>query len=150
MTDMRNKHPRMKLYPEEETFLRHWMYEETHFREGPGPAKHLQLHHKVKPADLATLIAAAAFPDLDEQECAGTGPPPSESSTWPWSTSTFPVRLEEALKTLASLHAHRRCTAGQPQGQRAQLAPPWAVRSNVHRHAESVRLQGGGPSLAHS
>jgi hypothetical protein len=96
---MRNKHPRMRLHPEEETFLRHWMYEETHYSEGPGPAKHLQLHHKLKPADLATLIAAA-FPELDEQESAGIGPPPSEPPEWPWSAREFPARLEEAQTTL--------------------------------------------------
>ena len=90
----------MRLHPEEETFLRHWMYEETHFREGPGPAKHLQLHHKLKPADLATLIAAA-FPELEEQESAGIGPPPSNPPTWPWSERAFPGRLEEARTTLA-------------------------------------------------
>ena len=77
------------------------MYEEAHFREGPGPAKDLQLHHKLKPADLATLIAAA-FPELGEQESAGIGPPPSEPATWSWSARTFQARLREALTTVAS------------------------------------------------
>ncbi len=100
MADIRNKHPRMRLYPEEETFLQHWMYEETHFRDGPGPAKHLQLHHKLKPADLATLIAAA-FPELGEQESAGTGPPPPDPPVWPWSPEELTTRLGEAFTTLA-------------------------------------------------
>ena len=64
---MPNKHPRMRLSREEEVFLRHWMYDETHYQEGPGPAKQLQLRHRAIPADLAAIIAAA-FPDLSEQE----------------------------------------------------------------------------------
>src|SRR4051812_45547358 len=52
ITLMRNKHPRMKLSPDEERFLRHWMYEEVHFREGTGPAKRLQVEHRIPPADL--------------------------------------------------------------------------------------------------
>ncbi len=30
---MRNKHPLMKLSPEEVSFLRHWMYDEMHYQE---------------------------------------------------------------------------------------------------------------------
>src|SRR5438067_13392062 len=73
-TPMPNKHPRMKLSPEEEAFLRHWMYDEVHYADGPGPAKQLQLHHGVAPADLALLIAAG-IPDPADQEAAGSGPP---------------------------------------------------------------------------
>jgi len=32
----------MKLSPEEESFLRHWMYDEVHFQNGPGLAKQLR------------------------------------------------------------------------------------------------------------
>src|SRR5438874_1281745 len=56
---MPNKHPLLKLSPEEELFLRHWMYDEVHYKEGPGRAKSLQLQRRAVPADLATLIAAA-------------------------------------------------------------------------------------------
>jgi hypothetical protein len=38
---MRIKHSRMRLSPEEETFLRHWMYDEVHYQNGTGPAKRL-------------------------------------------------------------------------------------------------------------
>ena len=49
----------MRLSHDEERFLRHWMHDELHYREGQGLAKRLQLLHRVIPADLATLIAAA-------------------------------------------------------------------------------------------
>jgi hypothetical protein len=48
----------MKLSPEEEAFLRHWMHDEVHFQQTQGPAKRLQLEHHARPADLAVLIAA--------------------------------------------------------------------------------------------
>ena len=47
----------MKLSGDEEHFLRRWIYDEVHYQEGMGPAKQLQLHHQVRPADLAILIA---------------------------------------------------------------------------------------------
>ena len=71
---MRNKHPRMKLSREEETFLRHWMYDELRYQQGTGPTMSMQLKHGVPPADLAALMAAS-FPDLADQEAAGFGPP---------------------------------------------------------------------------
>jgi hypothetical protein len=76
------------------------MYEETHYREGPGRAKRLQLRHQAKPADLAALIAAA-FPDLAEQEAAGMAPRPPDVPVWPWSQDAYPARLEEARAHLA-------------------------------------------------
>lgn len=97
---MRNKHPQMRLSPEEESFLRHWMYEETHYLEGSGPAKRLQLVHAAKPADLATLIAAA-FPDLADQEAAGVGPRPADASIWPWSGDKLSARVAEARAHLS-------------------------------------------------
>src|SRR5262249_1751279 len=99
-TRMPNKHPRMRLSREEEVFLRHWMYDETHFREGTGPAKRLQLQHQALPADLAMLIAAA-LPEPSEQEAAGLAPPPGEAPTWPWSAEALRRRLAEARAFLA-------------------------------------------------
>ena len=89
----------MKLSRDEELFLRHWMYDECHYREGPGPAKRLQIEHHVAPADLARLIAAA-IPDGAEQESAGIGPPPSEPPNWPWSEISIQSRLAEAQALL--------------------------------------------------
>jgi hypothetical protein len=91
-------HP-MKLSRDEEVCLRHWMYDETHYQDGSGPAKRLQVQHGVSPADLATLIAAA-IPDPAVQEAAGEGPPPVEFPQWPWSVETFHQRLAEARSTL--------------------------------------------------
>jgi hypothetical protein len=96
---MPNKHPQMKLSPDEERFLRHWMYDEWHYREGRGPAKRLQLEHRAIPADLATLIAAA-IPDPAEQHAAGIGPPPSEPPRWPWTEESLRARLAEARAAL--------------------------------------------------
>jgi hypothetical protein len=79
---MRNKHLPMKLSPEEEIYLRHWMYDELHYQEGPGAAKRLQLEHGVVPADLAALIAAA-IPAPADQQAAGLGPPPAAAPIWP-------------------------------------------------------------------
>jgi hypothetical protein len=42
---MPNTHPRMRLSRDEEAFLRQWMYDETHYQEGTGPAKRLQVQH---------------------------------------------------------------------------------------------------------
>jgi hypothetical protein len=89
----------MKLSRDEEIFLRHWMYDETHYRDGLGPAKQLQVQHRVAPADLAALIAAA-IPELADQEAAGEGPPPVETPLWPWSAEAFDQRLSEARSTL--------------------------------------------------
>ena len=85
---MRNKHPLMKLSPEEMHFLRHWMYDEMHYQEGSGPAKQLQREHHAISANLAVIIAAA-IPDLTEQWAAGVGPPPAEPPTWPWSEAAI-------------------------------------------------------------
>ena len=91
----------MRLSPEEEIFLRWWMYDEVHFQEGRGPAKQLQLAHQAIPADLASIIAAA-IPDPLEQEKAGLGPPPTGPVTWPWSEASLQARLAEARGAVAS------------------------------------------------
>src|SRR5262245_18477771 len=100
---MPNGYPRMRRSPEEESFLRHWMYDETHNQEGSGPAKRLQLQHRVIPADLAILIAVA-IPAPADQEAAGSGPPPAEPPVWPWSEDALCTRLAEAQATLAERH----------------------------------------------
>lgn len=92
---MRNPLPPLKLSPEEEAFLRRWIYDEAHFLEGLGPAKRLQLEHRVPPADLA-LLAAVGFPDLPEQLAIAEGPPPGQPTAWPWSEGTLRERLREA------------------------------------------------------
>ena len=102
---MRNKHPLMKLSPEETHFLRHWMYDEMHYREGSGPAKQLQRDHQAISANLA-LIIAAAIPDLAEQWAAGVGPPPVDPPTWPWTKATIKARLAEARAVLNSRAEH--------------------------------------------
>jgi hypothetical protein len=91
----------MKLSREEEDFLRHWIYDEVHYREGTGPAKRLQLDHNVVPADLA-LIIAASMRDLGEQEAAAEGPPPAEPPVWPWPGDTCARRVEEARELLGA------------------------------------------------
>jgi hypothetical protein len=98
---MRNKLPLMKLSLEEEIFLRHWMYDEWHYEAGQGPAKRLQVEHKVVPADIATLIAAA-MPDLSEQIQAALGPPPAEPPIWPWTDDACARRVEEARELLGA------------------------------------------------
>jgi hypothetical protein len=84
----------MKLSPEEESFLRHWIHAEAHFQEGQGPAKRMQLEHHVRPADLAVLVAAC-LPDPAEQEAAAATPP-GEPPRWPWSAEAFAARLGQA------------------------------------------------------
>jgi hypothetical protein len=100
---MPTKHPPIKLSPEEQRFLRHWMHDETHDQTGLGPAKRLQLQHGIVPADLALLVAAA-FPNLADQEAASTGAPPAEPPSWPWSAQGFQFRLAEARATLVQQH----------------------------------------------
>jgi hypothetical protein len=100
---MLNKHRRMRLSREEENFLRHWIHDEVHYLKGVGPAKRLQVEHKVRPGDLAIIIAAA-IPDTAEQAAAGFGPPPPSPPAWPWSEDGFHSRLAEA-KTLLGLGA---------------------------------------------
>jgi hypothetical protein len=96
----------MRLSREEEDFLRHWMYDEAHYRDGPGPAKKLQLQHQASPADLSAIIAVA-IPDLVDQEAAGSGPPPAGPPVWPWSEDAFRGRLAEARSILAERHRGR-------------------------------------------
>lgn len=97
---MPSKHPLMKLSGDEERFLRHWIYDEAHDRDSPGPAKRLQVHHRAIPADLAILIASA-LPDPADQEAAGLGPPPAGPPVWPWSNDALQDRLAEARAALA-------------------------------------------------
>jgi len=98
---MQNRPPLMKLSRDEENFLRHWMYDEAHYREGSGPAKRLQREHRAVPADLAVLIAAA-ISDTSEQWAAGEGPPPADPPTWPWSDAALRARVAEANDILAA------------------------------------------------
>jgi hypothetical protein len=91
----------MKLSREEEVYLRHWMFDEVHYAEGPGAAKRLQVERGVVPADLAVIIAAS-FPDLSEQRAAGEVPPSGVRVTWPWTDETFQRRLCEAYALLKS------------------------------------------------
>src|ERR1700732_4948054 len=88
-TPMRNKHPLMKLSPEEVHFLRHWMYDEMHYQEGSGPAKQLQRAHQAISANLAVIIAAAL-------------PDPAEPPTCEWSKAAIKARLAEARALLES------------------------------------------------
>ena len=97
---MPNKHLPMRLSPDEEAFLRHWMYDEVHYRDGVGAAKQLQLRHNVVSADLAALIAAA-IPDPAEQEHAGQAAPGGEAPRWPWTSASLSARIEEARRLLA-------------------------------------------------
>src|SRR5437879_12451083 len=101
---MPNKHPRMRLSREEETFLRQWIYDEAHYEEGTGPAKRLQLEHRAIPADLAVLVAAA-MPDPVEQQAASLKRTFAEPLAWPWSEETFHSRLAEARSFLAARQA---------------------------------------------
>jgi hypothetical protein len=110
---MPNKHPRMNLSPEEEIFLRHWIYDEVHYREGRGPAKRLQLEHRVPPADLAILIAAAMC-EPGEQEAAAAGPPPSEPPAWPWTDDVCAKRIAEARLLLDLRHQKATTTKKAP------------------------------------
>jgi hypothetical protein len=93
--------PIRRLSREEDAFLRRWMYDEAHYRDGPGLAKALQLRHRVPPADLAAVIAAA-IPDPADQEAAGHGPPPAGSPVWPWAGDAFNDRLAEARAVRAA------------------------------------------------
>src|SRR3954463_1790938 len=96
---MRNNQQPMKLSSDEEAFLRHWIHDEARYEQGQGDAKRLQLAHHVRPADLATLIAAA-MPDPEEQLQAASGSPPAEPVRWPWSEEAFNARLDEARRWL--------------------------------------------------
>jgi hypothetical protein len=96
---MPNKRRTMNLLREEEAFLRRWMYDEVHFQAGQGPAKRMQLEHRVVSADLAILIAAA-IPDIREQEAAGLEPS-EETLSWPWSEESLSARVAEARASLA-------------------------------------------------
>src|SRR5262245_522929 len=98
---MPSKHPPMKLFPDEELFLRHWIYDEAHYLNGVGPAKRLQVEHKVVPADLAAIIAAA-IPDPQAQAEAASTPPSVSPPRWPWSGDAFQMRLAEARTLLES------------------------------------------------
>lgn len=91
----------LKLSHNEEHFLRRWVYDEVHYEQGPGPAKRLQLEHRVTPADLA-IVVAAAIPDASDQAALGSGPPPAERPAWPWSDESLRARLAEARSLLSA------------------------------------------------
>src|SRR5437764_136798 len=92
--------PRMKLSREEQAFLRRWIYDEAHFRDGPGPAKRLQLEHRVIPADLAAVIAAG-MPGTQDQFVAATAVP-AERVDWPWTEDGLAERVAEARAALTA------------------------------------------------
>jgi hypothetical protein len=101
------KHPwPMRLSREEETFLRHWIYDEAHYQDGPGLAKRLQVRFQARPADLALLIAAA-IPDPLEQERAALDRPSAELLGWPWGGEMLRERLAEARVALLSKSMNR-------------------------------------------
>ena len=116
--------PLMRLSRDEEALLRRWMYDEVHYQDGVGPAKRLQVEHRVAPADLATF-AAAAMPDPSEQERAGLGPPPDGPPIWPWSEMAWDARLSEARDALSE-------AAGQAQIR--------VGRGAVTREVEGIRI----------
>jgi hypothetical protein len=88
----------MKLSPDEEAFLIHWMIDETNFEQGPGAAKRLQIQHEVRPARLAEFIAAWE-PDPVRQGEIARGPRPSAPPEWPWNTpEEFQRRHHEAIQ----------------------------------------------------
>ena len=101
---MPNKRPKMKLSRDEEAFLHHWMRDEANFRDGPGPAKKLQLEHHAVPAQLAILIAAA-IPDLDDQAAIVADPSPAAAPLWPWTEDSLNARLCEVQSALAEIAA---------------------------------------------
>jgi hypothetical protein len=90
----------MKLSRDEELFLRHWMHDECAFATGGGSAKRLQVMHRVPPADLAALVAAA-LPDPNEQARAAAHAP-TEPPAWPWTETALRARLAEARAVLAA------------------------------------------------
>jgi hypothetical protein len=102
---MPKTHRRLTLSPEEELFLRQWMFDEVHFEEGLGPAKRLQVAQGVRPAELSLLIAAS-LPDPAEQQTAVSRATRSACPTWPWSVQSFRHRLGEAQAMLASRQSH--------------------------------------------
>jgi hypothetical protein len=128
---MQNKHPQMRLSPDEDYYLRHWMHEEMRYRDGPGLAKRLQFDHGVRSADLAALIAAA-FSTPADQEAAGLGPPPEEAPHWPWSSESFQNRLQEAHRLLAARSADGRGCVPRPG------------RAEIENCVGPVEIKGGG------
>jgi hypothetical protein len=110
---MPNKHPQMKLSRDEEIYLRHWMYEEMRYREGPGPAKRLQFEHGVASGDLAALIAAAMSAPADQQAAALD--PPEPAPVWPWSAEAFQDRLQQAHQILAERSSDGRGIVPRPE-----------------------------------
>lgn len=107
----------MKLSREEEDFLRHWMHDEVHYREGTGPAKRLQVERAVAPAELAERIIAA-IPDPAEQWAAAEARP-TAPPVWPWSEEQFRHRLAEARAALESSRPapERQAQAAKDSGQ---------------------------------
>lgn len=97
---MLKTHPRMKLSPDEERFLRHWIFDEAHYEDGPGVAKHLQLANGAIASDIASLIAAG-IPDVDIQKTAASTPPTVARPAWPWTEQSLQTRLSEAREILA-------------------------------------------------
>lgn len=99
----------MKLFRDEDVFLRRWIYDEARYDEAPGPAKRLQVQHRAVPAELADIIAAA-FPDPLVQEAIAFGPPPEAPLNWPWSSDELHRRVVEARSALACAQdsGHRR------------------------------------------
>jgi hypothetical protein len=113
---MPNKHPLMKLCPEEELFLRHWMFEQFNYQSGPGPAKRLQIEHQAVPAELSILIAAA-IPDPSVQKAAGLGPPPpADGLKWPWTEEDYHERLAEARAALGRSNQDNRSRMASARG----------------------------------
>lgn len=109
---MQNKPLPMKLSPDEDSFLRHWIRDEWHYRDGLGAAKQLQVQHNAIPADLALLIAAA-YPDPGEQQTIAMAEAPVDSPVWPWSGESLAARVRIAREILEERNSARASVAGE-------------------------------------
>ncbi len=97
---MPNTPPLLRLSPDEEEFLRRWIYDEAHYDSGTGQEKLLQLENTAIAAELGLLIAAG-MPDPKAQLAASLEPPSARQITWPWTKEQLRVRVEEARAVLA-------------------------------------------------
>jgi len=105
---MPNKSPPMKLSREEEGFLRHWMYDKTHYQDGPGPAKQFCIEQPLLTWPPSLPLPS---PTWTTRKLPASGPRLMIPPMWPWIGDTLRTRIFEAQ---AALPEHGRSNSQGP------------------------------------
>ncbi|HYH65101.1 MAG TPA: sigma-70 family RNA polymerase sigma factor [Urbifossiella sp.] len=120
------------------------MYDEVHFRTGPGSAKQLQLARAVRSGQLLALIATW-IPDPADQERAAEFRPGGDA-VWPWTEVEFLTRVAEASGKLFPTKTRNQMSGGSPSNPIEAVMPTLTTSSGGSRMSATTVVSPRGPS----